>query len=318
MVGSADVSNFLPTVCAGFGLLLVGGANLLLLRRGIVVRMLATLLGCGIGVGAAAALDQPGVVATTSLILATALVPCLLLSSGRLVTCLANIINSLQRPALRFGFLALAGIGTIIGGIVAFNYADEKALDESMAELDLMHGRMPTMPSEHDKATTDHGTPIILKEPPTLRDGNDLTAAEERVLHDIQHNLIRRGPASDQTNCHGWVFAGGRFILSPDDVALIIKENGYEETHEPHVGDIVIYRQNGTISHTALVRYVTEGRPAMVEGKWGTLGIFLHEADQAIYGKDYTFYHSHRNGHLLAGIGGPPVSGETHPTTATE
>ena len=29
-------------------------------------------------------------------------------------------------------------------------------------------------------------------------------------------------------------------MLSPDDVELIVKENGYQETHEPQPGDLVV------------------------------------------------------------------------------
>src|SRR5206468_7019484 len=113
-------------------------------------------------------------------------------------------------------------------------------------------------------------TRVVLKEPTTLHDGTDWRAAEERTLkgNQLDGQVICRGGATEQSNCHGWVFTGGKFNLSPDAVELILKENGYQETHEPQPGDLAIYRQAGVISHTAIVRYVTEGQPVIVEGKW--------------------------------------------------
>src|SRR5207245_249118 len=98
------------------------------------------------------------------------------------------------------------------------------------------------------------------------------------------------------SNCHGWVFTGGRFIVPGSQVDLVLKENGYQEVHEPHPGDVAVYRQGSAVLHTALVRYVTEGQPVLVEGKWGSLGVFLHPADKSPYGPDYTFYRSARHG----------------------
>ena len=111
--------------------------------------------------------------------------------------------------------------------------------------------------------------------------------------------MIREGQADERSNCHGWVFAGGRYILSGDDVDLILTENQYSKQQHPQPGDLAVYRNNGAIAHTAVVVYVTQGQPVMVRGKWGNLGVFLHPADKSPYGTDYTFYRSQRSGHLL-------------------
>jgi hypothetical protein len=313
--------NFLPVVCAGFGLLLVGGLNLLLIRRRFVVRAAATLLAIGVAVGGAFALDQPGVTAKTTMFLALGLLPCLLLSSRSLATGLAGVVSSLQKPALRFGILTFAGVGVVVGSIVVFDIQDE-AEHDALTDLEALAKRTPSVDVQHQKAWTDHGTLIVLKEPAGVREGVDLSSAERKFLQSIQTNdqLIRLGPATDRTNCHGWVFTGGRFILSPDDVELILKENGYEEVQEPHPGDVIIYRRAGVITHSGVIRYVTEGQPVLVESKWGTLGTFLHPANKSIYGDDFTFYRSHRSGHPLAGVGGPtPATGTANrPTPATE
>ena len=54
--------------------------------------------------------------------------------------------------------------------------------------------------------------------------------------------------------------------------------------------------------HTAVVRYVADGQPAMVEGKWGWMGVFQHTASDSRWGQHFTFYRSPRPGHLLAGL----------------
>lgn len=143
---------------------------------------------------------------------------------------------------------------------------------------------------------------------------------EDRLLasHQLKNQTINRGPAGVHSNCHGWVFAGGNFRLGPDDVQLILTENSYEEVQEPQPGDLVIYRQNGSIVHSALVRYVTQGQPILVEGKWGSLGVMLHATDKSVYGTGYTFYRSTRTGHVLVGLGGQAPTEEARPTIASE
>ncbi len=156
-----------------------------------------------------------------------------------------------------------------------------------------------------------------MKEPISNREETELSTAELRVLQvtHLNDHVIRRSSADDRSNCHGWVFAGGRFLLGGDSVEIILKENGYQEHPDPHPGDLVIYRNNGVISHTGIVRYVSEGQPVLVESKWGELGVFLHEPDKSPYGTAYTFHRSLRRGHLLTGIGGPTKSGENNSAT---
>jgi hypothetical protein len=311
--------RLIPAVCAGFGLLLVGGVNLLLLRRGLVVRILATLLVVGLAVGGAAALNQPDALPTTIQFLAVGLIPCVILGSRRVVNGLAGALTAFQRPGVRFGILSGAGVATVIGAVVVCERVDEQLMAEAESEMQFTHSRVPTTPSQREKAATDRGTLIVLKEPAEIRDAEKISAVEGKVLRDtkLSDQVMRRGPIGDHSNCHGWVFASGRFHLSPDDVELILKENGYTEVIEPQVGDVAIYRSKGTIAHSALVRYVAEGQPALVEGKWGNLGVFLHPADKSCYGTEYTFYRSNRANHVLVGLGGTPNS-DARPLGITE
>jgi hypothetical protein len=302
--------RFIPAICAGFGLFLAGAVNLLLVRRGLLVRSVATILALGLALGTAAALDQSGTakaVAPTARLLAFGLLPFLLLGSRRVAGAVAGLAAGLQRPLVRFGLLAAVGVGTVIGSVVVYEKAEEDANQLAMSELEMLQGQVPTVPAEQVKATTDRGKQVALREPAPDVNRSGLSAAEERFLRNspFDSQVIRRTPADDRSNCHGWVFTGGRFRVSGEDVEVILKENGYYEHNEPQPGDLIVYRQGGAISHTAVVQYVTEGKPVLAESKWGNLGVFFHPANKSPYGTDYAFYRSARQGHLLAGVGGP-------------
>jgi hypothetical protein len=297
-------SRFFPTICAGLGLFLAGLVNLLLLGQRASVRLLATLLAVGTGLAAAWMIDQPGTVAGTARLTAVALTLLALVSCKPVVQSLTRVLSLAGRPTIRYGGLAATGLGIAIGSVVIFELADEQATTQMVDELELLHGQVETTPTNRVKARTDLGTPIVLKEPVTPREESILTEAEYLVLsrNHLTEYIIRRAPANDYANCHGWVFTGGRFQVGGNEVAIILKENGYQAITDPRPGDLVVYRENDSITHTGVIRYVADGQPILVESKWGNLGVYIHPIDQSLYGTDYTIYRSSRNGHLLNGI----------------
>ncbi len=304
-------SQFFPAICAGLGLTVAGALALLLSRRGLGGVVIATAFGFGVAMAMAMALDQLATTSNTSAaakIFGFGIGPFFVLSSRRLIMVLSNAMAKVHLPAVRSCLLIAGGIGTVVGSVIIFNAADDKALDDTMTELDIMHGRVSTVVSEEVRAFTDQGNPLQVKVPTPGMASKDLSLAETKIIDGQKLNtqIIRRGPADERSNCHGWVFTGGKFLLTGDDVEQILKENGYQEVQTPLAGDVAVYRAGGSVTHTGLVRYVTEGEPVLVEGKWGTLGIFLHPADKSVYGTDYTFYRSNRTGHLLIGLGGVP------------
>jgi len=301
---------FFVTAAAGLGLLLAAGANFVFGRKGqwVWLRGLATVAVCG-GIFAVLTLAVPTKLAACAVgVLALVLVAGFLAGSDWFARQLASLATFLRKPGVRWGVVALAGIAVILGSGVAFDLADQAVVDQTMRNLNYDMGRAKSRPADGTHAATDRGSQVVVKEPVEARDAGVLKASEEKALRDSQKSdqVIRRSAATDLSNCHGWVFTGGKYILSGDDVELILKDNGYHEIHDPHPGDLVVYRQGGSISHTAVVRYVTEGQPVLVEGKWGTMGVFLHQADKSSYGTDYAFYRSARQGHLLVGLGGSP------------
>jgi hypothetical protein len=245
----------------------------------------------------------------TARLLLLGLIPFLILGSRRFVSGIAFVAAAAHRPLVRYTMLAFIGVATMVGSIVAYETSDEVVVDATASDHELLRGGLVTTPCDRANAITDRGTKLVLKVPveSSVKDVPELTSAEDRILHKVHldEDVIRRGAADDRSNCHGWVFTAGRFILLNEDVQLILKENGYREQQDPRPGDLVVYRQNEIIAHTAIVRYVSEGQPVLVEGKWGELGVFLHAVHRSVYGTSYTFFRSERRGHVLAGITPP-------------
>jgi hypothetical protein len=137
----------------------------------------------------------------------------------------------------------------------------------------------------------------------------ELRAKQTALLRhfQLQEHVISLPNPDQDCNCHGWVFTGGRYWLSPDDVELILQDNRYQQVSQPQAGDLVVYRdpESKKIIHTGLLR-LADG-PLLVESKWGVLGRFLHPHDSHCYGEpDCQFYRSDRPGHLLRGLPGAP------------
>jgi len=313
--------RFFTFAAAGLGLCLAGGLNLALGRGGrrVWFRVVVTLVVCGLVVAGLAALTRPELALRSGAVLVGALLLATTFGSAWFGRQLASVLGAFRKPGVRWGLVTLGGLGIALASCFAFDQADEVALTEGMHSLEMALERVPSQPTDRGSATSDRGNRIVLKEAIDPRDDGTLRGTEEKTLRDatFRDQLIRRSGPTDHSNCHGWVFTGGKFLLSPDDVEQILKENGYQETQEPRAGDLVVYRQNGAVTHTAIVRYVTEGQPVLVEGKWGAMGVFLHPADKSFYGTDFTFHRSARNGHLLVGLGGSPApAAET--TVATE
>jgi hypothetical protein len=98
-------------------------------------------------------------------------------------------------------------------------------------------------------------------------------------------SLELRSPETGQYNCHGLVFASRRTrIVESSLVELILREDGYRRIDEDQAmeGDLVIYRNEDEIMHTAVVTEVGNlgpGRPRLVLkvlSKWGDHAEYFH------------------------------------------
>ncbi len=112
--------------------------------------------------------------------------------------------------------------------------------------------------------------------------------------------VIRVGNPDLTSNCHGWVFTGGKFAIHSCDVDSILADNHYVRASQPQPGDVVVYRdEQGQVVHSGVVRFVSGNGPVVVESKWGPLGRYLHPPECQPWGGQFSYYRSSRGGHQL-------------------
>jgi hypothetical protein len=296
---------FVAAICSGICLMSIGAVNLVLLPQRTGVRFAATLMVAAATLAIPVALNIPcspwAVIGLTGSCLAAVAI----FGAKRLAEGTTSVIARLGTPQFRFGFTTVLGFTIIVGTPVLVQWVDDRAAEDFLREVESAQA-VSARPRAETTAWTDQGTPLLLRESQREIHGINFREEEEKFLARLKmtDQLIRRGEVDKRSNCHGWVFTGGRFTVTEDQVALILRENGYEEVSLPEPGDLVIYGSATGSRHTAIVRYATEGQSVLVEGKWGGFGVFLHSADTSPYGDDYTFYSSPRQGHLLRGIPG--------------
>lgn len=299
------VDRFVALFCAGVGLTLAGGVNALAGRLGIAWRAVLTGVGCGAALGAVAAFKtDPALLVPAAAVMAVGILPPLLAGSASLLELARKAAAVVVRPGVRWVLLAAVGVGVAAGSVAWYDVEDAARADRDLRELGLEYEKPSLVESDYAVARTDRGTPVPGKRPVAPRDDAQTGEAEQRFLQKtpFRDQLMRNRRADDGSNCHGWVFTGGRYWLEPTAVELVLRENGYVDVTAPRPGDLVIYRSNGSVSHTAVVRYVSDAAPVLVEGKWGVMGVYVHPVDQCAYGTECTFYRSARPGHLLAGL----------------
>ena len=138
----------------------------------------------------------------------------------------------------------------------------------------------------------------------------DLSQKQSLVLKNagLQEKVILLpGPAVKggfAGNCHGWIFAEGKYCIPSTEVPLILEDHGYYPVSRPGPNDLVIYRApTGQVVHSGIVRCTGPEKQILVESKWGRMGCFLHLHDKHGYPNAVcTFYRSARPGHLLQGL----------------
>ncbi len=300
--GSIDMSNdpfdsLIFSVIVGGSLLVYGLATLLAKRLTIHGRIaLAAIIATGAG-GIAVGSQQNG-------ILCGALVGCILLfpilSDRVWLGSLLRIVGGFMKSATARWVLPLAcGVIVCVGSILQYDRKQTEANDRDLKSMERLTGTPDLVNAEERYLLTDAGTRIEVQIPV---DTQELNGIEERDLLQDMHVsmlIIQHEAASDDSNCHGWIFTGGKYWVLGKSVDTILEQNHYEPTKSPKPGDLVIYRNDAKVAHTAIVRYVTEGMPVLVEGKWGALGVYLHAVEESCYGRNYMFYRSLRKGHQL-------------------
>lgn len=290
------------SVAAGLGLLLLGIGSLVSRRWPVWLQVLAMGAACLPSVALLAVLDRWYCLPAVAGILAAGCSIHVLLGSRFWSRGLALAFETLRRPVVRSGILFATGPCLAMGGIVHFEQVDERITDEVINEMMLIHGVAGNVQVRNAVALTDRGRRIPLGEPIEIRTPEWIQRSERRYLETTQRlgQVILREFGDDRSNCHGWVFTGGRYLISGQDVLKILEDNGYHEVAEPQPNDLAIYYNHEyLVAHTAVVRYVAPGQPVLVEGKWGNLGVFLHPAADCPYGPIIKYYRTHREQHQL-------------------
>lgn len=286
------------------GLIAAGGLNALFAPSRVWVRWLLASAGLGLALVSVDSLTPEFSLRFGTIGLGL-FIGLFLLGRTRVQKSLAEMRAQLRKPRVAWATLAVAGLGWLGYELIAYQRADEEELRNNERQILRMTERNPYVVDESRVASTDQGTPIHLLLPNETRSADDLTDYEQQMFQSshLDEFVIRRGPADEGSNCHGWVFTGGKYAVGGHEVATILNENGYEMTAEPKAGDLCIYRDAGeNIAHTAIVRGVLNEGTVLVEGKWGRCGVFLHPVDHSCYGTNFNYYRSDRKSHVLSAI----------------
>lgn len=159
-------------------------------------------------------------------------------------------------------------------------------------------------------AVTDGGSIVPL--------GRPLVPDPDQSIPDrFENRVIAVGSPDPASNCHGWVFAGGRYWIPTESVDTILLDNGYHAVEIPVVGDLVVYRdERGRPLHTGTVKAIGDDDFILVESKWGQCGIFLHTPLDQAFGERVEYWRADREGHSLRvsqRTGTPPAPAPLHP-----
>lgn len=106
---------------------------------------------------------------------------------------------------------------------------------------------------------------------------------------------VRIAGTDPRSNCHGWVFTGGRYGISELAVDALLQDNGYRNVDAPLPGDVVVYRDaSGIVQHTGRVYRVHENGETWIESKWGPGGRYRHLPQDQCYSSTPEYYRSGR------------------------
>jgi hypothetical protein len=299
---------------SGLGLVLAGGLSLLLAKKKFVVKAGATVpVAAAIGLVFASFVPPTQAMMSAGLLVLAVII--LSVSRSNSITSTVGVwFARACRPTALAVMAAVAGAALMTAAIAHMTISEDAAADDDMQWMFETTYRPELDPVADGSAVTDRGGAIPLLKVHAPRNPDQIAHAEGRISPDAKEHrrLYLEFPPSEDCNCHGWVFTGGRYWLSPESVEKILLENGYHTVSDPRPGDVVIYRQGGVISHTAIVYTALPSRPIMVEGKWGAMGVYLHAIGECAYGNSYTFHRSKREGHVVAGLDGKPSVSPDH------
>ncbi len=254
---------------------------------------------------------------TVGLVLAGALV-CILLPHYRLPASLAVVaLTALSLPTVSRLSVALLrrliqprslGATLLLIAVGLWLYEGWQFDRETFASADAFNEQIAQMTAvdttqAEEQAVTDAGNVIPLGLPKQAATAAQLAEMEQYsgALAQSQGHRITLNPSSDDSNCHGWVFANGHYHIGGRNVETILLDHAYKQVSQPAVNDLCVYYDSSdAISHTALVQAVLPDSTVLVAGKWGRMGVMLHAVEKSCYGTNYKYFHTQRPTHTLA------------------
>jgi hypothetical protein len=288
-------------VACGLGLAAAGLLNALLPRRWCGADSAIVFFAAAIAI-IVAALGSSSALAIVIGAVAASTITIRVVRSESFGTAMAAAAATLRSPRVRWIAVGMIGASLLVFGVTSIDRSGNFEDAQSLARLE-------NLPKPETRAVayahSDCGSAIALRVATDDRPPERLQEFEHSVLQDHHwtDHVIRKLPATDDCNCHGWVFAGGHYWLEADDVECVLSENGYQSVTAPQVGDLVIYRNDaGAISHSGLVRALLPDGVPIVESKWCWMGVFLHQVGDTDYGSNFTYYRTDRGSHLMAGL----------------
>jgi hypothetical protein len=204
------------------------------------------------------------------------------------------------RPIVQGAGLVLLGGALLASQLYRLDQNLENELLYSDVELAQMTDPIDENSPPALVATTDTGRSIPLFSPNLA-----LPTAEQeaRNVQDLcrQAKLIQTAPSENRYNCHGWVFAEGRYWVRSKMVDTILQDNAYQLVEKPRAGDVAVFRNlQGEVTHSGLVRASEKDGQILIESKWGRFGRYLHTPEWHGYRADkVTYYRSSRGSHVL-------------------
>lgn len=295
-------SEFVCMAVSGLGLIALGVAQAFIPLRGRTIRMGSAIIGIAL-----AAIVPAGALATESGGLGTAVaaqpVAAVMLALASAFLAANTVIDLGRWRRVAAVGVVLCGTGLVRDAVSRFERTENELTVANTVTLSPSEAYRPPLAPPPVHVVTDSGKPVDVMAATTVRPAEECEQAEQLMFTEWHVNgLVRCRPATDESNCHGWVFTGGKFWLRSAEVAVILSENGYTRVDLPEKGDLAVYHSSsGDILHTAVVWSVENGE-VLVEGKWGVMGVYRHPALESGYGSDVTYHRSPRPGHLLIGL----------------
>ncbi len=292
------------------GLLWISLAGLLPPRRRWAAGTAAACLACLLGAGTRAG-EYPEWLWQPLLALAPVALGLALANSGLLARIGTLLVRWTSRCRVQALVLVAGGAALAGSQLWLMERNLERDMEQTEAELRSAEEALHLHPTAVRLARTDAGctVPLFLPRPDLPSDVDPHIERRYLRAQRLGLKLIQTGSSDPRYNCHGWIFAAGRYWVRSNSVERVLADNRYGKVERPAEGDVAIYRNHkGEVTHSALVRSIA-GELVLLESKWGRLGRYVHTASDHIYGgRTATYYRSPRGDHQLRGTEEPVVT----------